>query len=475
MIWSLTVPDKRAKAIVAFAGGWASDFGPSYTVAPQNGALAIPFLLTADNLLYELDGAPHKVGGSTRLNATAISDGTNIVHGFFDAWYQGTAGTETQIEWANVGTRLYSMDQMDGTWDSRQTGLEDSKEPCFFMAGDVCIWASTSTADVPRALSVTPAAANLGGSPPNFAFGAWHKNRAWAAGVVSNPSRLYYSALLKPNSDWTTAADAGSIDIDPDDGDRIVGLRSHKNELLVFKGPNRGSIHRITGSSPTGSDAFARTPYVGGLGSVNHNGIITVGDDVLFHSSRGIHSLAATAAFGDYVEAFLARPILTYYQDSLNHTVLNQAWGANYATKGIALWTVAPSGSSAKSVALVYDYRFQPGRWASWGRNSAYANMHSLAILQLNKVHRLYAGLTTGFVQRVADVANRSLPSSGAYTMRVTTPFLNFGSSAMLKNAEAGFVSLLPKGSYNLTFGWTRDTNAQETASVSQGGGDTLG
>ena len=92
------MPDRAQKAILAFAGGWSVDFGPSFTAAPQNGVLPIPFLLSADNLLYELDGGPHKVGGSTRLNGTAISDGTNTVHGFFDAWYQGTAGTETQIE-----------------------------------------------------------------------------------------------------------------------------------------------------------------------------------------------------------------------------------------------------------------------------------------------------------------------------------------------------------------------------------------
>jgi len=469
------MPDRAQKAILAFAGGWSVDFGPSFTAAPQNGALPIPFLLSADNLLYELDGGPHKVGGSTRLNATAISDGTNTVHGLFDAWYQGSLGTETQIEWANVGTRIYSMDAMDGTWDSRLTGLEDSKEPGFFMAGDVCIWSSTSTVDVPQALSVTPAAANLGGSPPNFAFGAWHKNRAWAAGVVSNPSRLYYCASLKPNTDWTTAGDAGSIDIDPDDGDRITGLRSHKNELLVFKGPNTGSIHRITGSSPSGTDAFARVPYVRGVGSLNHNGLTTIGDDVVFASPRGIHSLAATAAYGDYVEAFLARPILTYYQNELNHTVLNQTWAANYFTKGVCLWTFAKAGGTTKNVVLGYDYRFVPGRWFSWGRNSVYVNCHSLAILQLNRVHRLYAGLTTGFVQRIADVADRSLPASGAYTMDVKTPFLNLGSSAHLKNANAGFHSILPKGAYNFAFGWTRDTFAEDTASLSQGGGDTLG
>ena len=43
-------------AILTFAGGWATDFGPSFFAAPQNGLLAMPFLLSADNLLYELDG-----------------------------------------------------------------------------------------------------------------------------------------------------------------------------------------------------------------------------------------------------------------------------------------------------------------------------------------------------------------------------------------------------------------------------------
>ena len=465
--------DKLQKVVLANGGGWATDFGPSFTQAPQNGALLIPFCVSADNVTWELDGGPHKVGGTSRLNTTQIELGSNTVHGFFDAWYQGTGGSETQIEWANIGTALYSMSAMNGTLTSRATGLEDNKEPHFFLAKDIGIWASTSTVDVPRKLTSTPSVANLGGSPPNFAFGAWHKNRAWAAGAVSNPSRLYYSVNLDPE-DWTSAG-SGSIDIDPEDGDRITGIWPHRNELIVFKGPNKLSIHRITGSSPTGSDAFARVPFVKGIGSINQNGIGTVGDDVVFASPRGIHSLSATAAFGDYVEAFLSRPILSYYQDELNHTVLDQCWMANWAQKGLAIWTFAKSGSTAKNVVLAYDYRFQPGRWASWGRNSAYTNCHSLAIMQLNRVHRLYAGTTTGFVERIGDVSDRTLAGATAYTGEVRWPFLNFGSSATMKTAHGGWLSLAAKGSYTMTTGWTRDRNAEETAAVNQGGGDVLG
>lgn len=468
------MPDRRARVLLTFGGGWSTDFGPSFIGTPQGGVLSVPWLMTADNVIYELDGAPHKVGGSTRLNATAISSGTNTVHGFFDAWYQGTAGTETQIEWAYAGTALFSMAAMGGTWTSRATGLEDSLEPCFTMAGDIVVWSSTSNVDVPRSLTSGPAVATLGGSPPNFDFSVWHQNRLWAAGVSSNPSRLYYSELLAPEN-WTGAG-SGSIDIDPEDGDRIVGLRSHKNELLVLKGPNRLSVHRITGSSPTGTAAFARIPFVVGVGGINHNSIITVGDDVVFVSPRGIHSLAATAAFGDYIEAFLNYPWLTYFQDNLNHTVLTGTWGVNYFTRGIGIWNFARSGGTTRNILACYDYRFRPGRWSTTGKDSAYVNAHSLAIMQTPRVHRCFAGLTTGYVQRIMDVVDRSTPGGTAYTATATWPFLNFGSSGMLKTAEAAFLSMAPKGNYTTTIGWTRDTDTEETTTVNQGGvADTLG
>ena len=49
-----------------FGGGWATDFGPSVqTVFDQNGQLVLPFLVDAENVLYEFDGGPHKMPGTT--------------------------------------------------------------------------------------------------------------------------------------------------------------------------------------------------------------------------------------------------------------------------------------------------------------------------------------------------------------------------------------------------------------------------
>jgi hypothetical protein len=57
----------------------------------------------------------------------------------------------------------------------------------------------------------------------------------------------------------------------------------------------------------------------------------------------------------------------------------------------------------------------------------------------------------------------------------VLTPFLNFGTSAVKKNAHAGFWSLLPKGAYNSNFEYTRDSNAATAVTITQTGGNVLG
>ena len=464
------MPDQRQKTLITFGGGWATDFGPVVPNPPKDGVMSLPYLLTANNCLYELDGAPRKVGGTTRINTTAASS----IYGFTDAWFQGTAASEIQMQVALCGTTYQKMDALDGTWDSVKTGLEDSKHPCFEMfkgtaSTEILIMTTSSTVDLPQKMNSAGTASNLGGSPPQFSIMVKHQNRLFAAGVASQPSRLYYSESLDPET-WSGGG-SGSIDIDPGDGDRITGLASHKNELVTFKGPNRLSIHQITGVTPS---TFARVPFVDGVGAFNQSCIFRVNDDLVFSDSRGFHSMTATAAFGDYVEAFLSRPILKSYQADINLNAMTTIWGANYQARGLAIWTVPASGGTAKNVYYVYDYRFQPGRWALW---TGYQAANCLGtVLDTNRRKQVLAGDLSGYLYRL-NAANNSVTNGGtAYTYKVLTPFLNFGSSATMKNAVHGFLSVAPKGTYSTTFGWTRDVNAEQTASVAQGGaGSTLG
>ena len=456
-----------------FGGGFATDFGPNADVIPNKaGQVTLPFLVNADNCIFEFDGGPHKAPGAAKLNSSALESGATI-KGLFDYWITGTGGTSIQHRVIHVGAKI-KKDDADGTFTDLFTGLDTDKVPGYAQLDDILVMASDSTSDVPKSWNGTTAQ-NLAGSPPNFSFATQHKNRMWAAGNSALAGRLYYSALLDPE-DWIGAG-SGSIDIDPDDGDRITAIVSHKNDLWVFKGPYKGTIHRITGSAPTGDDGFARIPFVTGIGAVSQNLIFRARDDIGFMWSDGtIHSLAATAAFGDFFEGALSRPINQYIRDHVNLSRLKHGWAANWPEFGYVLFGLPVDSSSDPNILLMMDYRFMSQsepfpRWAPWSSFSTVAGAVASAI-DGNK-HILMSGGSDGFVRKLGQ-ANRSIDGSTAISYRVTSPYLNYGTAIQVKTLNSAAVGIQPKSDGNITFGWARDNKAQQTEIISQGGSDVL-
>jgi hypothetical protein len=460
---------RRQQYTHLFNGGFATDFGPTANVAPnQAGQVVFPFLREASNVFYELDGGPHKIGGTAKLNSVAVASGAKI-RGLFDYWRQGTTASPTQKRVLYASTQIFA-DAADGTFVSIKSGLEDLKVPCFTVFGDNLILSSDSTVDVPMTYDQTNVT-TLGGTPPQFSFSCVHKNRVWAAGVASNPSRLYYSAQLNA-ADWTTAT-SGSIDIDPSDGDRITAIASHKDNLWVFKGPYKGSIHRITGSANTGSDSFQRQTFVNGIGAVSHNTIFRLRDDLGFMWADGtIHSLAATAAYGDYNESALSRPIHQYLRDHLTLGFLNRAWAATDVRRSQVIFTIPIDTSSFCNQILMMDFSRPQVWWAIWP--SYDANCVASVIDSTNSNARgLMIGSQDGFVRRT-NLSNRSIDGATAITAKATTPFTNYGNPFITKTIATAALGIAPKGNYTAQFGWTRDNNAQQTQTVSEGGGNVL-
>lgn len=289
----------------------------------------------------------------------------------------------------------------------------------------------------------------------------------WAAGVPSNPSRLYYSALDNVE-DWTGAG-TGSIDIDLNDGDNILGLASHKQRLWIFKGPNRGSISYITGSSPTGTDAFARVPFTRGVPLSAQQTIVSFLNDLAWVSTRGIHSLSATEVFGDMKEGFLSFPIQKPFTEDLALGSMNLSQGINHAWRGVLLWTVRQSGQSSNNWVIGYDYRFTPGRFFLLNAYSA----ASLGISIHTNQPRLFSGGYDGYVLR-HDEADRNI-ANVAYTAKVTLPFLHYGVPDLLKQTAWLRIGLVPQGTSNITVQWQNDEESSASAIVAQTGGAILG
>ena len=447
-----------------FSGGWASDLGPTTDVSPdQAGKVSIPFLWDAENVFFELDGGPHKIGGTEKLNSVAVASGAAI-RGCYDYWKQGVGGTPARRKVIHAGTVILA-DNDDNTFANIFTGLESDAIPSYATFDDFLIISSSSNSDVPKSWDQSTAQ-DLGGTPPNFAFSVAHKNRMFAAGVDANPSTLYYSVSEDPE-DWIGAG-SGTIQIDPNDGDRITGIASHKDDLWVFKGPYKGSIHRITGSSTAD---FARIPFITGLGAAWHNSIFKFGDDLGFVSQFGtIHSLRATDAYGDFNEAALSRIIQTWIKDHLNYNRLKNIWATNNPLDGWVMFSISIDASSTNNAILLMDYRFNPIRWSYIPAYDA----ESMALFtDTNNLDRIFLGGTDGFLRR-SNTVTRSLDGTTSINYKVTTPHLTYGNPMMMKTIERASVGIKPKGEYDGTFLWERDDETQQSQTFSQSGGDVL-
>lgn len=466
------MPVEHKRTIIhQFGGGWAPDFGPTVSVSPDEaGNLVIPFLTEADNVLFELDGGPHKVGGTSRINSSALESGATIM-GLFDYHKQGVSGSSSRRRVCHVGTKVLA-DNDDGNFSTTlATGLESGKVPSYTVFDDLLIYSSDATGDVPRSWDQTTAQL-LAGSPPNFSFSVTHKNRVWAAGNPLFPSRLYYCANVDPE-DWTGVG-SGSIDINPDDGDIITGIISHKNELWVFKGPNKGSIHRITGSAPTGGDAFALVSFIEGIGAAWHNAIFPFSNDIGFVSQFGsVHSLSATANFGDFSEAALSRPLNNEIGRRLNYNRLRHIHAKTDQLRSVVFITMSWDGDNTNNVVLAMDYKAAP-ELIRWSRIPAYEFQSLGNFNDTNGKKRVVGGDSSGFA-RSLNTEDRSLDGLTAYTPKITCPHLNYGVPTIMKTLEHGSVGIAPKGDFNFNVLWTRDDNAQQSLILAQGGGDVLG
>lgn len=454
-----------------FNGGWATDLGARALVDPQNAQ--IPYLMAAENIRFRLDGSIQKAGGAAKINSSALEAGSDI-RGVFDYWITGITGTSIQKRVVYVGTTI-KKDDANGVFINIKTGLEANKNPSFNVLEDLLIIATDSTINVPMSWDGSTFQ-NLAGSPPNFSFAVTHEGRVWASGVPANPGRVYYSGYLAPTT-WSGAG-TGFIDIDPRDGDRITGLASYLGELWVFKGPYVGSIHRISGTAPTGPDSFQRHTFIKELGAVNHNGIFSFGTDLGFTWSNGlVYSIQTVERFGDVDTAALNRDIRQFISENVNFTALSSAQAAVNDDEGIALIALPGLGSTVPTIVITMDYRFNPPRWSNWTSFDQFCISLAQGIDPAdNNRSIILAGGTDGFLRKLNQKL-RVIDGTKAIAGRVATPAIDYLMPHRIKTLTMLGIAVAPQqATESLTFSWQRDNkSAQSLTITSLNEGGTLG
>lgn len=204
---------------------------------------------------------------------------------------------------------------------------------------------------------------DLGGNPPQCSFIEAFAYRVWLAGNCTQPSRLYFSALLDETAwdtgteydDVSTAGLAGYIDIEPNDGDKITGIGVNLDSIIIFKERGIWVLKNAFGSPLTD---WSLKKVSADVGAVSNKSIAQVKNELVFLSRKGIQSFGGVLTGGTYEFDELRASSLS---DNIKGTVntLNQAqWQKSCAVNfDDKYWLSVPgSGSGYNDLVLILDY-----------------------------------------------------------------------------------------------------------------------
>jgi len=348
-IWGIFNDDLKRFTISNFSG-LNTNAGTTSIVDVKNGRVQAQDLL---NVVFTKD--LEKRGGYTAVNTTEIS-GSSGIYGLFPYYYNNGANrkllyiSHTTCGELNTGTGNVSV---------IKTGLTSNQRTRAITFHDLFIY--VNGVDNPQKIDdATPN--DLGGSPPVCKFIELHKNYVFLAGNSTYPSRLYFSNLDDPET-WTGT---DFIDINPDDGTVITGLKKTLDSLIISKENN---IYILYGDTPTYTEGLELWRIKEGstdIGFVNQGSMSRYGKVIIgLTRNSGIHMFGGNVTTDETVyslTSYLMSKDITPTIDGLNEARFNQAESIIWDYKYILS---VPNGSSTtNNLCLVYD--FIVSGWTLW-------------------------------------------------------------------------------------------------------------
>ncbi len=307
----------------------------------------LPFKFSPDcmDVYADEDGALNERPGATLLNTAQTGAGTLEGNGLFD--FEGTLI-------GSFGTTYYKMDELDGTWDSLQTGMKDEVIQCENYLGNliVCNWGNDfaktmQVGDTTMTDLSTTSVAGRGKYPKIY------KDHLLMSGVPGYPYTFYYSQV----SDYDDFEDGGTWSIQTHDGDELVGWGELDTRLFAFK---RWSTHQVTFRG--GSPYWSVREIISGIGTRSPRTVqnVTKKDGtkvIIFLGSdkrlREFDGFEARAVSENFEETNGVSPISL---DTLNDGALKFAHAVIDPAKHWYIMFAGNGGSSEMTHGLIYNY-----------------------------------------------------------------------------------------------------------------------
>jgi hypothetical protein len=262
---------------------------------------------------------------------------------------------------------------------------------------------------------------DLPGSPVNASIVREHLGRLWYNNKEER-DRLYYTTTFN-HTEHNGIGDSGALWIGIGDGDPegITAIfPTYKGDLFIAK---RTKLYRVHGSYP---ENFQIIPVSNGIGCISHKSIAQIDqDDMFFASERGIHSLAASANFGDFEATFVSASIQREFRDRF--TEKERITATYLPALNSYLFTVVDESVSADRPSC-WLYNIPQKAWYRWTvSESIGAGLSSVTSVLIGSRQIAFFGSTSGRLVQNESPSVNDINSDGedtAIEMTVRTGFI---------------------------------------------------
>lgn len=290
-------------------------------------------LQLAVNMNFDRIGAAQLRNGLTLLGANIDNA---AVYGM--ANYRNNAGTTYRLL-AKVNEKVHSF---NGTnWSEVRTGLTSSSKARFTNFIDLTYMVNGNAGATVSTFNGTTFGSTNIGSLPKGDFIENYRSRIWVAD--SSTDKVYYSDVVSTSQ--TISGGTSFIQVSPQDGEKITGLKRHSRALLVFK---QNHIYRIFSTTSADPDPFIMR------GTYSQESIVEAKDGIYYHHPTGFYKYVDGAE-----QKEISRPIIDIVK-AISRTNYENVVG--WADEDHVMWSVGDitlDGISYSNVVVRYTISTQ--------------------------------------------------------------------------------------------------------------------
>ena len=261
-----------------------------------------------------------------------------------------------------------------------------------------------------------------------------HDKHLVVGGAATAPNTIYYSGTS--DIDDFTSSGSGSIKLD----DQVVGLKSFRNDLIIFCSNSIYKLQNINTAS-----TIAIVPITKNVGCLDGRSIQEIAGDLIFLSPDGIRTIAGTARIGDVELGSVSRQIQSIVSDIASAINTFRIDSAVLRKKSQYRLFYSGAGSSHTTARGIIGTLTPNGfEWSETLGIQAHAIASSF---DKDRIEKTYHGDKDGYIY-VHDDGDYFTPAGSASNIvaEYTTPNLDFGDLGTRKTLQYVRISLTPEG-----------------------------